>query len=45
MFMNNILIIAKIRLKLTNSRMEIYLAEGLMLNANAMHHSLAMPGN
>ena len=33
MFMNNILIIAEIRLNLTNSRMEIYPAEGLMLKA------------
>ena len=33
MFMNNILIIAEIRLNLTNSRIEIYLADGLMLKA------------
>jgi hypothetical protein len=34
MFMNNTLIIAEIRLNLTNSRMEMYLAEGLMLKAH-----------
>jgi hypothetical protein len=33
MFMNNIQIIAEIRLNLTNSRIEIYPAEGLMLKA------------
>jgi hypothetical protein len=33
MFMNNILIIAEMRLNLTNSRIEIYPAEGLMLKA------------
>ena len=33
MFMNNILIIAQMRLNLTNSRIEIYPAEGLMLKA------------
>ena len=33
MFVNNILIIAKMRLNLTNSRIEIYPAEGLMLKA------------
>jgi len=32
-FMNNIPIIAKIRFNLTNSRIEIYPAEGLMLKA------------
>jgi hypothetical protein len=33
MFMNNILIIAEMRLNLTNSRIEIYPAEKLMLKA------------
>ena len=33
MFMNNILIIAEMRLNLTNSRIEIYLAKELMLKA------------
>jgi hypothetical protein len=33
MFMNNILIIAEIRMNLTNSRMEIYPLKGLMLKA------------
>jgi hypothetical protein len=33
MFMNNVLIIAEMRLNLTNSRIEIYLVEGLMLKA------------
>jgi hypothetical protein len=33
MFMNNILIIAKMRLNLTNLRIKMYLAEGPMLKA------------
>jgi hypothetical protein len=33
MFMNNILIIAEMRLNLTNSRIEIYATEGLILKA------------
>ena len=33
MFMNNILNIAEMRLNLTNSKIEIYLAEGPMLKA------------
>jgi hypothetical protein len=33
MFMNNILIIVEMRLNLTNSRIEIYPAKGLVLKA------------
>jgi hypothetical protein len=40
MFMNNILIIAKMRLNLTNSRIEIYPADGLMLKALVVPFSL-----
>jgi hypothetical protein len=42
MFMNNIMIIAEIKLKLTNSRMEIYPAEGLMLKAPVAPFPLMM---
>jgi hypothetical protein len=40
--MNNIMIIAEIKLKLTNSRMEIYPAEGLMLKAPVAPFPLMM---